>query len=193
MKSSAPHPSTYWVIVGWAYESVFGVAHLLAVASCFGVGHGLFGLILAAPLSVLVSCFSRITRPSFGNMNWKVGEEICSVKAVMDSGLHLLGRNIVRCVEGIRSQNRNRCQNSTLLVLVGGEHLVILHIFHCKFLARFHSLSFTRGATSSSFRGAQFFHSMTPSCLFNRDTTFSQAVTDKVLFATFPKMRTFLF
>jgi len=27
--------------------------------------------------------------------------------------------------------------------------------------------------------------------LFNRDTTFSQAVTDKVLFAAFPKMSTF--
>ena len=36
------------------------------------------------------------------------------------------------------------------------------------------------------------FYSMTPSwCLLNRDTTFSQAVTDKVLFATFPKMITF--
>jgi len=30
---------------------------------------------------------------------------------------------------------------------------------------------------------------MTSSCLFNRGTTFSQTITDKVLFATFPKMR----
>jgi len=37
------------------------------------------------------------------------------------------------------------------------------------------------------------FHSMTSSWLFNRDTNFSQTVTDKVLFATFPKMRTFQF
>jgi len=45
------------------------------------------------------------------------------------------------------------------------------------------------------FGGAIFmnFHSMTSSCLLNRGTTFSQAVTDKVLFATFPKMRTFQF
>jgi len=35
------------------------------------------------------------------------------------------------------------------------------------------------------------FHSVTPSCLFNRDTTLSQMVTDNVLFAKFPKMRTF--
>jgi len=34
---------------------------------------------------------------------------------------------------------------------------------------------------------------MTSSCLFNHDATFSQTVTDKVLFATFPKMRTFQF
>jgi len=34
------------------------------------------------------------------------------------------------------------------------------------------------------------FHSMTSSCLFNRGTTFSQTVTDKVLFAIFTKMRT---
>jgi len=34
---------------------------------------------------------------------------------------------------------------------------------------------------------------MTPSCLFNRDTTFEQTVTDKVLFATYPNMRTFQF
>jgi len=32
-----------------------------------------------------------------------------------------------------------------------------------------------------------YFHSMTSSCLFNRGTTFSQTVTYKVLFATFPK------
>jgi len=37
------------------------------------------------------------------------------------------------------------------------------------------------------------FHSMTSSCLFNRGTTFSQTVTDKFLFATFPKMRTLQF
>jgi len=37
------------------------------------------------------------------------------------------------------------------------------------------------------------FHSMTSSCLFNRGTTFSQTVTDKVLFATFQKMRTYQF
>jgi len=37
------------------------------------------------------------------------------------------------------------------------------------------------------------FHSMTSSCLFNRGATCSQIVTDKVLFATFPKMRTFQF
>jgi len=37
------------------------------------------------------------------------------------------------------------------------------------------------------------FISMTLSCLFNRGTTFSQTVTDKVLFGTFPKMRTFQF
>jgi len=36
-------------------------------------------------------------------------------------------------------------------------------------------------------------HSMTSSCLFNRGTTFSQTVADKVFFATFPKMRTFQF
>ena len=35
------------------------------------------------------------------------------------------------------------------------------------------------------------FHSMTSSCIFKRGTNFSQAVTDKALFATFPKMRTF--
>jgi len=35
------------------------------------------------------------------------------------------------------------------------------------------------------------FHSMKSSCLFNRATTFLQTVTDKLLFATFPKMRTF--
>jgi len=34
---------------------------------------------------------------------------------------------------------------------------------------------------------------MTSSCLFNRGATFSQTVTDKVLFAAFPKMRTFQF
>jgi len=37
------------------------------------------------------------------------------------------------------------------------------------------------------------FHSKTSSCLLNRGTTFSQTVTDKVLFTTFPKMRTFQF
>jgi len=35
------------------------------------------------------------------------------------------------------------------------------------------------------------FHSMTSSRLFNRGTTFSQTVTDKVLFAIFPKMRNY--
>jgi len=34
---------------------------------------------------------------------------------------------------------------------------------------------------------------MTQPCLFNRDPTFPQAATGKVLFATFPKMRTFQF
>jgi len=34
---------------------------------------------------------------------------------------------------------------------------------------------------------------MTSSCLFNRGTTFSQMATDKVIFATFPKMRSFQF
>ena len=37
------------------------------------------------------------------------------------------------------------------------------------------------------------FNSITASCLFNRGTTFSQTVTDKVLFAAFPKMRTLQF
>jgi len=37
------------------------------------------------------------------------------------------------------------------------------------------------------------FYSMMSSCLFNRGTTFSQTVTDKFLFATFSKMRTFQF
>jgi len=37
------------------------------------------------------------------------------------------------------------------------------------------------------------FHSMTSSCLFNRGTTFSQTVTDNVLFTTLTKMRTFQF
>jgi len=37
------------------------------------------------------------------------------------------------------------------------------------------------------------FHSLTSSCLFNRGTNFSQTVTGKLLFATFPKMRTFRF
>jgi len=37
------------------------------------------------------------------------------------------------------------------------------------------------------------FRSMTSSCLLNRGTTFSQTVTENVLFATFPKMRTFPF
>jgi len=37
------------------------------------------------------------------------------------------------------------------------------------------------------------FHSMTSSCFLNRGTTFSQTVTDKVLLATFPKMKTFQF
>jgi len=35
------------------------------------------------------------------------------------------------------------------------------------------------------------FHSMTSLCLFNRGTNFSQAVTHKVLFATFPKIDNF--
>jgi len=35
------------------------------------------------------------------------------------------------------------------------------------------------------------FHSMTSSCLFKCDTTFSETVTNKVIFATFPKMSTF--
>jgi len=35
------------------------------------------------------------------------------------------------------------------------------------------------------------FHSMTSLFLFNCGTTLSQTVTDKALFATFPKMRTF--
>jgi len=35
------------------------------------------------------------------------------------------------------------------------------------------------------------FYSMTSSFVFNRGITFSQTVTDKFLFATFPKMRTF--
>jgi len=46
-----------------------------------------------------------------------------------------------------------------------------------------------RGATSSSFRGGEIFmnfHSMTSSCLSKRGTTLSH-----VLFATFPKMRTY--
>jgi len=34
-------------------------------------------------------------------------------------------------------------------------------------------------------------HLMTPSCLFNRGITFPQTVTDKVIFAAFPKMGTF--
>jgi len=53
----------------------------------------------------------------------------------------------------------------------------------------------TRGATSCLFRGEQFmkFHSMVSSCLYNRGTTFSQMVTDKDLFAAFPKMTTFQF
>jgi len=33
------------------------------------------------------------------------------------------------------------------------------------------------------------FHSMTSLCVFSRGTTYSQTVTDKVLFATLPKMR----
>jgi len=45
------------------------------------------------------------------------------------------------------------------------------------------------------FGGAIFmnFHSMTSSCLFNGGATFSQTVTDKVLIATFSKMRPFYF
>jgi len=53
-----------------------------------------------------------------------------------------------------------------------------------------------RGAASSSFRGGAIFmkfQPMTSSCLFNRCTTFSLTVTDKVPFAAFPKMRTFQF
>jgi len=38
-----------------------------------------------------------------------------------------------------------------------------------------------------------FFIVMTSPCFFNRGTTFSQTVTDEVLFATFPKMRTIQF
>jgi len=34
---------------------------------------------------------------------------------------------------------------------------------------------------------------MTSSCLFNRDVTFSQTVTDEVVFATFPKLKTIQF
>jgi len=53
-------------------------------------------------------------------------------------------------------------------------------LYRCKHLC---TLIFrvVRGTTSSSFRGGIFmnFHSMTASCAFNRDTTFSQAVTDK--------------
>jgi len=43
--------------------------------------------------------------------------------------------------------------------------------------------------------GAMFmkFHSMTSSCLFNYDTTFSQTGTYKVLLVTFLKIRTFQF
>jgi len=37
------------------------------------------------------------------------------------------------------------------------------------------------------------FHSMASSCLFDHGTTFSQTLTDEVLFATFPQMRTFQF
>jgi len=37
------------------------------------------------------------------------------------------------------------------------------------------------------------FHLMTSSCLLYRGTIFSQTVTDKVLFVTFPKMKTFQF
>jgi len=37
------------------------------------------------------------------------------------------------------------------------------------------------------------FHPMTLSRLFNRGTTFSQTVTERALFATFPIMRTFKF
>jgi len=51
-----------------------------------------------------------------------------------------------------------------------------------------------RSATSSSFRGGSIFinfHSITSSCLFNGGTTSSQTVTDIVIFATFPKMRTY--
>jgi len=53
----------------------------------------------------------------------------------------------------------------------------------------------TEAQPAIHFRGGIFmkFRSMTSSCLFNRGTTFSQTVTDKVLFATFPKMRTFEF
>jgi len=55
----------------------------------------------------------------------------------------------------------------------------------------------TRGSTSSSFRGGwailMKFHLMTSLRFFNRGTTFSQTVTYKFLFATFPKMRAFQF
>jgi len=58
------------------------------------------------------------------------------------------------------------------------------------------TLGSSRGATSSSFRGGAIFmnfHLMTSPCLLNRGTIFSQTATDKVIFATFPKMRTFQF
>jgi len=61
----------------------------------------------------------------------------------------------------------------------------------------FANVSITRGRNQLFIsEGGGFFmkfHSMTSSCFFNRGTTFSQTVTDKFFFATFPKMRTFQF
>jgi len=52
-----------------------------------------------------------------------------------------------------------------------------------------HSCAHLRGATSSSFRGENFhelsFDVVIVAYLFNRSATFSQTVTDKVLFKTF--------
>jgi len=59
------------------------------------------------------------------------------------------------------------------------------------------SLQFSqlRGAAALHFGGLNFmkFHWMASSCLFNRGGTFSQTVTNNVLFATFQKMRTVQF
>ena len=53
----------------------------------------------------------------------------------------------------------------------------------------------TRAQPALLFGGGGFmkFPSMTSSCLINHGATFSQTVIDKVLFATFPKLRTFQF